>query len=391
VSNYNIACDLTYKPGYLFSETEEETEELKKIKAANDKVFVLTEWSETIPVPIPFDKALKVDFQGQLHATKYLAGLAKAFESLGGVILQHCTVNDVKEEEHISASIALGTIKTKHAVYATHIPPGLNIFSARCAPYRSYAMAFTLKSGSYPEGLAYDCKDPYHYFRTHTIDGIKYVIAGGFDHKTGHNDNTEHVFTELEAYLRHYYDIDAIPFKRSSQYYNSIDGLPYIGLMPGSENVYVATGYGGNGMVLGSLAAKTICSILHNEPTPYEELFDPSRIKMIAGFSAFVKENADVVSQFIGGQFSYEHISQLAELAPGEAAIAEWEGRKVALYKDEHGKVYAVDPVCPHAKCIVAWNSAETSWDCPCHGSRFAPDGTLLTGPATKGLFPIKK
>jgi Rieske Fe-S protein len=103
----------------------------------------------------------------------------------------------------------------------------------------------------------------------------------------------------------------------------------------------------------------------------------------------FVKENADVVSQFIGKRFSYEKISTLAELAPGEASLAEWDGKKVALYKDEHGKVRALDPVCPHAKCIVAWNSAEKSWDCPCHGARYSPAGEMLTGPARKNLTPM--
>jgi Rieske Fe-S protein len=110
----------------------------------------------------------------------------------------------------------------------------------------------------------------------------------------------------------------------------------------------------------------------------------------VAGFAHFIKENADVVSQFIGKRFSYERVSQLAELAPGAASIAMWEGKHVALYKDEQGHVYAVDPVCPHAKCIVSWNSAEKSWDCPCHGGRYAPNGDLLTGPAQKGLYQIK-
>ncbi len=390
VSKYSISCDLSYKAGYLYAETDKEAADLEKIKEANEKVSVLTEWSETIPVPIPFKKAIKVDFQGQIHATKYLNGLAKAFEKMGGVILQNCEVTTLKEEEIISAETSLGTINASNAVYATHIPPGVNIFSFRCAPYRSYAMAFTLKSGQYPDGLAYDSKDPYHYFRSHTIEGVRYVIAGGFDHKTGQNDNTEYVFTELEAYVRNYYDVDTVPYQWSSQYYNSVDGLPYIGLMPGHEHVYVATGYGGNGLVFGSLAAKTICSLIHDEPTQYEELFDPSRIKMIAGFSTFVKENANVISQFVGKYFGHEHIEQLAQLAPGQATVAEWQGSKVALYKDDKGKIHALDPVCPHAKCVVAWNSAEKSWDCPCHGSRFAPDGALLTGPATKGLHQIK-
>ena len=389
-SKYNIDCDLAYKSAYLFAQTEEEADELEKIKEANQKVSVLTEWSETIPVPIPFVKAIKVDFQGQLHATKYLHGLAKAFEENGGVILQHCMVNNIEGEDIISADTSLGIIKAANAVYATHIPPGLNIFSMRCAPYRSYAMAFTLKTGEYPSALVYDSKDPYHYIRTHKINGQDHIIAGGLDHKTGHNDNTEYIFTELEAWARHYFDIETVTHRWSSQYYNSVDGLPYIGRMPGQDNVYIATGYGGNGIIFGSLAAKMLCTMIHKEETPYEDLFDPSRIKMIAGFANFIRENADVVSMFFSKRLSYEHISQLVELAPGQATICEWENNKVALYKDESGHIYAVDPVCTHAKCIVSWNTAEKTWDCPCHGSRFAPNGDLLTGPAMKGLTQIK-
>lgn len=389
-SKYKIDCDFAYKSGYIFADTDKEVYDLAEIRDGNKTANVLTDWAESIPVPIPFKKAIRVDFQAQVHATKYILGLARAFEENGGVILQHCLVNSINEGDIITADTSLGIIQAKQAVYATHIPPGVNIFSFRCAPYRSYAMAFTLKSGTYPDGLAYDCKDPYHYYRTHTIDGQDYVIAGGFDHKTGHCDNTEYVFTELEAYMRKYFDIDKVAYRWSSQYYNSVDGLPYIGLMPGHDNVYVATGFGGNGMVYGSLAAKMLCNIMHKEATPYEDLFDPGRIKISAGFATFIKENLDVVSQFIARRLSYDKIETLSDLAAGEATIAEWEGNKVAIYKDDNGHIYAVDPVCPHAGCMVSWNNAEKSWDCPCHGARYAPNGDLLTGPATKGLTQIK-
>ncbi|MES2701464.1 MAG: FAD-dependent oxidoreductase [Bacteroidota bacterium] len=391
VTKYNIDCDFEYKSAFLFAETDEEVNELENIKDGNEQVHVLSEWSETIPVPVPFKRALKVDFQAQLHASKYLAGLAKIFEDAGGVILQHCLVSKMTEEENgVTADTCLGIIKAGAAVYATHLPPGINIFSFRCAPYRSYAMAFTLKSGAYPEALAYDLKDPYHYYRTHTVDGQSYVIAGGGDHKTGHNDNTEHSFTELEAYMRRHFEIDEISYKWSSQYYEPADGLPYIGLMPGHERMYTATGYSGNGFTLGSLAAKIICSHITGNQTPYDELFDPSRIKMVAGFANFVKENADVISQFISKRLSHAKLTSLAGLAPGEATVAEWEGQKVALYKDDNGHLYALDPVCKHAKCIVGWNTAEKTWDCPCHGARYAPNGDLLTGPAQSGLTQIK-
>ena len=348
-------------------------------------------WTSTIPVPIPFEKAIKVEMQGQMHPARYLQGLAGAYEKLGGVLLQDCRVTSVTQDGVQHAETSLGEIRAEKIVYATHVPPGITLFSFRCAPYRSYAMAFTLKDQEgYPDALVYDSRDPYHYFRSHVINGKKHMIAGGNDHKTGHNANTAYIFTELEAYVRRYFDIDEVAAKWSSQYYESADGLPYIGLMPGYNDIYVATGFGGNGMIWGSLSGKILCDMIVGNTSLYHDLFSPSRIKPIAGFASFVKENADVIGQFIGRRFAYEHISQLAELAPGQAKIAELEGRKIALYKDERGVLHALDPVCPHAGCIVTWNSAERSWDCPCHGARYSPDGDLLTGPARHNLATVE-
>ncbi len=390
VERYDIKCDFAYKSGYLFAQDTNEEKELEEIKDAAERAGCVVSWSEQIPVPLPFTKVCKFDFQGQLHITKYLLALSGAFEAAGGVILQHCAVQMAAEEaDAVIATTSLGELKAHKLIYATHIPPGINILHFRCGPYRSYAAAFRLKEGYYPDGLVYDMKDPYHYFRTHEVDGVKYIIAGGFDHKTGHKENTEAVFTELEAYLRSIYTIEAIDYKWSSQYYTSADGLPYIGLMPLHSNTYTGTGYSGNGITLGTLAGIMLTRAIVGEACPYAEMLKPGRIKPIAGFTEFVKENTDVVSQFIGRRFGYEKISTLAEVAKGEAVLADWEGKKVALYKDEKGKVTAVDPVCPHAKCIVAWNSAEKSWDCPCHGARYMPNGELITGPARKNLTPL--
>lgn len=390
ISKYQINCEFSYQTGYLYAERDQEIADLDDIYEATLRAGVVGSPTPNIPVPIPFVKAYRFDFQAQLHATRYLHGLANAIEREGGVVLQQCMLTDVENGDCFYADTSLGVIKARKIVYATHQPPGLTIFNFRVAPYRTYAMAFTLKSGDYPEGLSYDMQDPYHYIRTQDIDGQKYVIAGGYDHKTGHNENTEYNFIELEAYIRKYFDVDTICNKWSSQYYESDDGMPYIGHMPGHDNIFVATGFGGNGMTFGSLSAKILCGTIIEKNTNYESVFSPSRIKPIAGFESFVRENADVISMFISKRLSFQQINQLVELAPGQAAVAKWEGKRVALYKDENGHVYAVDPVCPHAKCIVVWNGTEKSWDCPCHGARYAPNGALLTGPARHGLTQIK-
>jgi glycine/D-amino acid oxidase-like deaminating enzyme/nitrite reductase/ring-hydroxylating ferredoxin subunit len=391
ITKYAINCDFAYKPAYLFAETDIEADELDKIRKASQKAGVVIACSDSLPVPMSFLKACRFEMQAQLHATKYLQGLAKAYEAEGGVLLQNCLVQSHdKTNGYYEVNTSLGSIKAERIMYATHIPPGINILHFRCAPYRSYAAAFTLKSGEYPDALIYDMKEPYNYYRSHVVDGKKYIIGGGFDHKTGHEKNTEQVFRKLEAHLRHSFDVDEVVYKWSSQYFNAADGLPYIGLLPGYDDIYVGTGYSGNGMTFGSIGAKIICELITNKESRYEKLYNPNRVKPIAGFADFVRENADVISKFIGMRFSYEKVTALAELAPGDAMLADWEGNKVALYKDESGKVHALDPVCPHAKCLVEWNNAEKSWDCPCHGSRFGTNGALLTGPATKGLTQIK-
>lgn len=388
-SRYAIDCDFEYKQGFLFAQNKDEEHELEKIVDGAQRAGVAISMTDILDLPMPYTRACVFEHQAQFNIGKYLVGVAKAFEQLGGVILHNCMVSDVIPDEYFSAETNLGVLMAKNVVYATHIPPGINLLHFRCAPYRSYACAFTLKSGKYPADLLYDLKDPYHYIRTQKINGKEYIIAGGCDHKTGHNDNTEQSFRELEAYVRHHFDVEHIDYKWSSQYYSSADGLPYIGLLPGHDDIYTATGFIGNGMVYGAISGKIIADQIVGIESPYTDLFRPSRIKPIAGFTEFVKENADVISKFIGMRFSYEQVSSLVELAPGDALLADWEGNKVALYKDEHGKVFAVDPVCPHAGCLVAWNSAEKSWDCPCHGGRYAPDGCWLTGPAKKGLQPL--
>jgi len=390
VNKYSIGCEFAYKPAYLISEDEKQAKELEEIYLASERAGVNVAWTDEIAVDIPFTKAAKFGFQAQMHPLLYLHGLAAAFEQLGGVILQDCSVQNIKHQQPLVAETSLGEIFATQAVYATHIPPGLNILHMRNAPYRSYVMAFTTTSGMYPDAEVYDMQDPYHYIRTQIVNGNSYLIVGGFDHKTGHEKNTEYVFSELEAYARKYFSIAEVAWQWSSQYYIPADGLPYIGRMPGCDNIYTATGYNGNGMIFGTLAGRIITQMITQDDSPYRQLFSPSRIKPIAGFEKFVKENADVVSLFISQRLRPDDIIELTALAHGEATVAEWNGKKVAIYKDERGHVYAVDPICPHAGCTVSWNTAEKSWDCPCHGGRYAPNGVLLTGPATKGLTQIK-
>lgn len=388
ITEYNIDCGFEEAKAFTFSQNAAQSDMLKDMNDSCNEAGVPSVYTNEIPVPIPFEKAISIDGQAKFNPTQYVYGIAEAFEALDGVIVQHCRVHGVEEnEETISVSTEHGHMHCKQFIYATHIPPGINLLHMRCAPYRSYAIAVTLKDDKYPEGLAYDLYDPYHYYRTQKVNGKNYLIAGGEDHKTAHAENTDACFNKLEAHVRKYFDVEEVSFKWSSQYFEPADGLPYIGHLPGNPgNVLVATGFGGNGMIYSQVAAMTLRDIIMNKDNEHENIFNPNRIKPIAGFANFVKENADVAKQLVSKWFSHDKINEVAELAPGEGRVVKFEGHTIALYKDDEANLHAVNPVCTHMKCSVAWNSAEKSWDCPCHGARYGIDGKVLTGPADKDL-----
>jgi len=320
-----------------------------------------------------------------------LFALAHAFENAGGVIVQNCRVTDTKDGDIVDVETSLGKVQSKHLIYATHIPPGINVLHLRCAPYRSYAMALRLKNDDYPDGLVYDMYQPYHYIRTQEVNGEKYLVVGGEDHKTGHEKNTESCFMHLESYVRKFFDVDFVTFKWSSQYYEPDDGLPYIGHLPfGSGNIYVATGFSGNGITYGIVSAIVLRDLILKGKNEYSELFNPNRLKPIAGFAKFVKENLDVAKELLEKILPSEKLEELAGLANGEGKVVKYEGKNLALFKDDSGKLHAINPTCTHLKCTVTWNLAEQTWDCPCHGARYDWDGKALTGPASKDLEKVE-
>lgn len=181
-----------------------------------------------------------------------MKALLTEFIHMGGMILEDCRVLGAeKEEQGLKISTVRGTLQATHLVYATHIPPGRNIMHFRNAPYRSYVLALKLNNETYPEALGYDMMEPYHFYRTHELEGEKYLIVGGEDHKTGDLEHTDERFDKLQKFASKYFDIDRVAYKWSSQFFEPADGLPYIGSLPGNpSNVYCATGYSGNGMIL---------------------------------------------------------------------------------------------------------------------------------------------
>ena len=264
----NIDCDFKTTSATLFAETDKQQEELEKISAATNDAGIKNSFINKISIPLNFLKAMQVEEQAKFNPVRYVHSLAMQFEKIGGVILQQCRFVSADENESVTVETSKGKITSRFLIYATHIPPGVNLLHFRCVPIRSYAMAVTLKNNEYPEDLLYDMYDPYNYYRSQKIDGRNYFIVGGYDHKTAHEENQEYRFLKLESHIRKYFEVKEIAYKWSSQYYESPDGLPYIGQLPGHNKIYVATGFGGNGMPYSTVAALLLTKMITNQDSP---------------------------------------------------------------------------------------------------------------------------
>ena len=263
------------------------------------------------------------------------------------------------------------------------------LLQTKLARYQSYVCAFAPRE-PLELGLYWDTSDPYHYLRLIDIGDARLLIVGGEDHKTGATTDTEACYARLARYVEERFAPPSLHYRWSSQVLESVDGLPYIGREPLSEAAYVSTGYSGNGMTFGTLGGMMVSDAILGKKSAYADLYARSRIKPLAAAKDFLAENVDFPVHLVAGAIRLAKAPSAESVAPGEAGIVRHAGKLVALYRDEHGRAHAVSAVCPHMGCVVAWNGAEKTWDCPCHGSRFDRDGGVLTAPSKVGLANVE-
>jgi glycine/D-amino acid oxidase-like deaminating enzyme/nitrite reductase/ring-hydroxylating ferredoxin subunit len=395
VREHRIDAGFEWVDGYLHAPRDaqdHDSEDLKTDAAlANDLGFD-AEYVETVPlVDRPGIRFLN---QARIQPRAYLAGVAKAFVALGGRIYEHSAADEFRDSPR-AIKAARHTVRCEDIVVATHNPlvglaglAGATLFQTKLALYTSYVIAGRVPKGEVPDALWWDTGDPYNYLRVEPHRDFDVVIFGGEDHKTGQVDDTERCYRRLEERLRAIVPRVELTHRWSGQVIETPDGLPYIG--PSAEHQYAATGYAGNGLTFGTLAAMMISDAIVGRSNPWTDLFDPGRKALTRGLWDYLKENVDYPYYMVRDRFAGAQAKSLRAVRRGEGKIVERNGAKVAAYRDRNGAVTIRSAICTHMGCTVGWNVAEQTWDCPCHGSRFKPNGDVIAGPAEAPLSKVK-
>lgn len=321
---------------------------------------------------------------GHLSPRAYLDGLLRAFLGAGGRFFEGVAVRKVYEGTPCRLDAGEVELRAEQVVLATHELPFLLRLIPRLPAYRTYAMAMRAGAG-FPDALMSDDAEPYHYVRLEVLDGKRWAIIGGEDHKVGHDDAGAARWDRLEAWARARFPVGAVEARWSGQILEPFDGLPLIGAPKRGGHLRVATGYAGNGVTWATVAAEILTAQVLGEAHPLEALVSPRRLALRRHWSEFVKENLDFPRQLVRDRMHRPQPLH-GELAPGEGRVVRVADHDVAISREADGTLHAVSAICTHMACRVAFNDAEKSWDCPCHGSRFALDGAVLNGPATVPL-----
>lgn len=388
----NIDCEFERLDGYLFALPGNGFQELDKEFEAARRAGADVELLPRVP-GLSFDTGACVRYrnQAQFHPLKYLAGLAQALTRNGGKI--YCGTHAMSIDGDNTLQTVLtsgGRIDARAVVVATNTPFNDRVvMHTKQAGYRTYVIGARVPKGSVPRILLWDTGDPYYYIRLATPDPAAthdILIVGGADHKVGQDEHPEHRYDEIERWVRERFPmVEAVEYRWSGEVMEPSDGPAYLGRNPmDDDNVYIITGDSGNGMTHTTIGAMLITDLIMGRGNPWEKMYDPAR-KVRHGIADFASEQANTLSKY-GEWVTGGEVDSAQEIAAGEGAIVRDRTRKLAVYRDDHGTLHVVSAKCTHLGCVVHWNSAERSWDCPCHGSRFDTDGAVLHGPASSAL-----
>ena len=405
VKQEGIDCDFRRLDGYLFPDKPSQVGDIdKELQAAHRAGLVDVRRVDRAPIAsFETGPALRFPEQAQFHALKYLAGLAKAVAAHGGRIYCGSHVSGVEPGKQCKVQVEGGLTITADSVCVCTNGSITDMVQthAKQAPYRTCVIGLNVPRGSVEPALYWDMANPYHYVRLQAIDSTSVsitkgqtlsdvLIVGGEDFKTAHEDDVAARWNRLEQWARQRWpQAGPVLYRWSGQVLEPNDHVAFIGRNPdGAANVYMASGDSGQGMTHGMIAGMILTDLVQGRENQWAKLYDPRRVTLNTGtIEEFAKENIDVAFQY-----AKDFLSPGAgedDIARGEGKVIRRGMHKIAAYRDESGTMHYCSALCTHLKCVVGWNSAEKSWDCPCHGSRFDAKGAVLNGPAVEPLGRI--
>lgn len=387
LASEGIDCDLRRRPAYVYARRPGERAVLESETRAAQQAGLPATFDDELSMAFPTLGGMRFDNQIEIHPRKYLLGLAERFVGAGGQIFEHTRATQVDESLPCVVHTERGRIRADQVVVATLMPfLDRGGFFARAYASRSYAITARVEGGL-PDAMLISAMSPVRSIRSVPYQGGELLMIAGEGHHLGSSKATPERYDTLAQFARNHWKVVSFEHRWSAQDYMPADGVPYIGrLNVLSKRIHIATGFKKWGLTAGTLAGMLFSDVIANRPNDWAELFSSTRVKPMAGGPKFVTENARVGYRMVADRVLARGGRSIEELERGEGAIVTSSGQKVAGYCDDLGRLHAVSTRCTHLGCQVAWNAAERTWDCPCHGSRFTPDGEILNGPATKPL-----
>ena len=383
-ARHEINCGFERLPAYLYTLKQDQVDTVEREYELCKKIGMEVSLHDTVPLPFKVEKAVCLNHQAQFHPKKYLDALCEQCLNMGVKIYANAQVIDFEPGPVCTLKIREDIqVKASTVVIASHFPcyDGMDFFFARLKPERSYIVAGRYE-GEFPKAHFINIEDPTRSLRLIKEENL--LLFSGESHKVGHQKEGEDYYRRLEDFGREHFGIKEFPYRWSAQDYHPADSLPFAGVLSDSfPNIFVATGYSKWGMTCGTSAALTVSGLILSEDSEARELYSTERMGDIFSV-AFLKENADVAVQLIGGKLKMGSEGIPEERGVGRIIMVN--GKRCGYYREERGEAFVVDITCTHMGCELTWNELELSWDCPCHGSRFDYKGNILEGPAQHPL-----
>lgn len=383
VAEESIACDLERRPAYTYAadESERRAVEHEFEHAARAGLPI----APTEPVDLPYRTygAICLEEQMQLHPVRYVQGLAAAVNGEGSCVFERSRVLRVSRGSAHTVTTASGEVRAAHVVIATHYPIlDRGLYFARLKPERSYCVAGTLVEDTPPHGMYINAGSTTRSVRSYE----DLLIVGGEGHPAGSEKAGPERFERLETFARRHWAIGDVKHRWSAQDPVPYDHLPMIGpYHPRTARLWVTTGYMKWGLATATFGAIILSDLIAGRDNAWAATFSPSRISLTSSHEV-AQLGAKFTADFIADRVRPPQALSNRGIPPGQArTLPDGLGKK-GVYRDTEGNLHAVSLRCTHLGCLLRFNAAERSWDCPCHGSRFAPDGTVLEGPATEPL-----